>query len=310
MRRLLFKLLLTAVFSTGCWSNVALSNTTEQQLLDKFEVGKYSNKGADTCLMCHKNNSKVMALFDGVHGEMGNSESPMAQLQCESCHGPQGKHRGKNEPMITFGANSNVTNELQDSVCLSCHQDSKRMGWHDALHAEEQSCASCHDIHTGQDKIMNPAFEVSICTECHTEQKLDINKRSSHPLATGTKVGSMTCSSCHSSHGSMTDASLKQVSINETCYECHAEKRGPFLWEHEPVVEDCTTCHNPHGSVNEPLLNSRAPLLCQDCHASDGHASRAYGDDNSAFSGGGQSCLNCHGSIHGSNHPLGNAFQR
>jgi predicted CXXCH cytochrome family protein len=63
--------------------------------------------------------------------------------------------------------------------------------------------------------------------------------------------------------------------ITETCYTCHAEKRGPFLWEHAPVVEDCTNCHSPHGSNVTPLLKTRAPMLCQTCHTSD-HAKGLY----------------------------------
>lgn len=39
----------------------------EATLDKKFAEGKYSPKGADSCLMCHKKNQKVMALFDGVH---------------------------------------------------------------------------------------------------------------------------------------------------------------------------------------------------------------------------------------------------
>jgi hypothetical protein len=31
---------------------------------------------------------------------------------------------------------------------------------------------------------------------------------------------------------------------------CHAEKRGPFLWEHAPSVENCANCHEAHGSIH------------------------------------------------------------
>ena len=48
--------------------------------------------------------------------------------------------------------------------------------------------------------------------------------RSSHmPL----REGKMTCTSCHSPHGTVTPALLKEPSLNDTCYRCHAEKRGP-----------------------------------------------------------------------------------
>ena len=43
-------------------------------------------------------------------------------------------------------------------------------------------------------------------------------------------------------------ANLKAASVNEQCYTCHTEKRGPFLWEHAPVRESCLNCHTPHGS--------------------------------------------------------------
>ncbi|TKB56595.1 DmsE family decaheme c-type cytochrome [Ferrimonas aestuarii] len=281
----------------------------ESQILQKFQQGAYSKKGADSCLMCHQKDAKVMALFDGVHGNLENSNSPMAKLQCETCHGPQGKHKGKNEPMVTFGANGNVSAELQDSVCLSCHQDAERMAWHDSLHSDDASCVGCHDIHTGSDPVLNRASEVAVCTDCHQQQQQDLYKRSHHPLTTQAGEGSMVCSDCHNPHGSLSDASLTEVSVNDTCYQCHADKRGPVLWEHQPVVDDCRSCHNVHGSVNDAMLTRKAPMLCQSCHANDGHASRAYGDDDSAFTGG-DSCLNCHSQIHGSNHPSGQLLQR
>ncbi|WP_277869673.1 cytochrome c3 family protein, partial [Shewanella sp. 10N.286.52.C2] len=88
------------------------------------------------------------------------------------------------------------------------------------------------------------------------------------------------------------------------------EKRGPFLWEHAPVTESCVSCHNPHGSVNDNMLDSRAPQLCQQCHAPDGHASRVVPEPGMDAFGGGKSCLNCHNQIHGSNHPAGSLLQR
>ena len=81
----------------------------------------------------------------------------------------------------------------------------------------------------------------------------------------------MTCSSCHNPHGSATDNLLREPSVNETCYKCHADKRGPFLWEHEPVRDSCLNCHEPHGTINEYLLKIQRPMLCRQCHAGVGH---------------------------------------
>ncbi|MCL1075781.1 DmsE family decaheme c-type cytochrome [Shewanella dokdonensis] len=288
------------------WSGLG-QDAVMKTLTDKFNQGNYSTKGADTCLMCHRKNAKVMEIFKGVHGAT-SGKSPMAGLQCEACHGPMGKHNlGGKEPMIDFGPEASTTAEAQNSVCLSCHQDAKRKSWHSSAHnLENMSCTSCHQIHVAKDPILEPQGENAVCTKCHTQQKMEINQRSSHPL----KSNEMKCSDCHNPHGSQTDADLNRNNLNETCYSCHAEKRGPKLWEHAPVTDNCDNCHSPHGSMNDNLLKVRAPLLCQQCHSGNVHASRPYGaEGNSAFTAG-ASCLNCHTQVHGSNHPQGKALQR
>jgi hypothetical protein len=63
------------------------------------------------------------------------------------------------------------------------------------------------------------------------------------------------------------------------------------------------------------MLTSRAPLLCQSCHSQSGHPSIAYDADGlpagtpSQFLLG-QSCMNCHVQVHGSNHPSGSKLMR
>ncbi|WP_434086712.1 DmsE family decaheme c-type cytochrome [Shewanella mesophila] len=289
------------------WDNLS-SEALETKLLEKFEAGMYSPKGADSCLMCHRKNDKVMAIFDGVHGQTSLAKSPMSGLQCEACHGPQGAHnKGGKEPMISFGHKSKLSASAQNTVCQGCHNDVKQMSWHNSTHnLEEVACSDCHQVHTANDPVMNKLTVNDSCTNCHVKEKADMNKRSSHPL----KFNQMSCVDCHAPHGSMNESALVKSSVNDTCFSCHTEKRGPFLWEHAPVTEDCVTCHNPHGSVNDDLLNHRAPQLCQQCHANDGHASRVATEPGVDAFGGGKSCLNCHSQIHGSNHPSGSLLQR
>ena len=232
----------------------------------------------------------------------------MAGLQCEACHGPLGAHnKGGKEPMIAFGKESKLSAQSQNSVCLGCHNDPKQMAWHSSSHnLDEVACSDCHNIHTDNDPVMDKLTVNDTCTSCHTQQKSDMNKRSSHPM----KWDQMTCIDCHNPHGSMSESSLNHATVNDTCYSCHGEKRGPVLWEHAPVTENCANCHNPHGSVNEAMLTQRAPQLCQQCHMDDGHASRVVQQSGSDAFGGGKSCLNCHSQIHGSNHPAGSKLQR
>jgi DmsE family decaheme c-type cytochrome len=129
--------------------------------------------------------------------------------------------------------------------------------------------------------------------------------RASHmPL----REGKLECTSCHNPHGTPNDKLLLQASVNQNCYTCHAEKRGPFLWEHAPVRENCTNCHDAHGTMADKMLKVKTPLLCQQCHQTSSHPGPAYpAQSRYAFN---QACLSCHMAIHGSTHASGNRFFR
>jgi len=110
---------------------------------------------------------------------------------------------------------------------------------------------------------------------------------------------------------------LIKPTLNQTCFSCHADKRGPLLWEHAPVAEDCSLCHTAHGSVRSALLTKSPPLLCQQCHSAADHPSAAR--TSSSLPGGSAggsiflvagSCTNCHSQVHGSNHPAGAKLMR
>jgi predicted CXXCH cytochrome family protein len=62
----------------------------------------------------------------------------------------------------------------------------------------------------------------------------------------------------------------KRDNIRDTCFQCHAEKRGPFVHNHQPATEACTICHQPHGTVVENMLKLRPPFLCHQCHTPHG----------------------------------------
>jgi DmsE family decaheme c-type cytochrome len=143
-------------------------------------------------------------------------------------------------------------------------------------------------------------------------------KPSHHPL----REEKMQCTNCHNPHGTQTAKLISANSVNDKCYECHAEKRGPFLWEHPPVHENCLNCHDPHGSPHEPLLLVKKPLLCQRCHSdafhprqllaipqgSNGKPSTSVYQQPAMLQY--RACTNCHVMIHGSNSPSGKFFHR
>ena len=172
-------------------------------------------------------------------------------------------------------------------------------------------CADCHSVHEPRDKVFVVADQPEVCFGCHRKVRAQTYKASAHPI----RHGKMACTGCHEPHGSVNEFQLTRFTLNETCYSCHTEKRGPFLWEHAPVSEDCSLCHAAHGSNHPALLTRRLPLLCQQCHSQAGHPSVLHTGaglpqgTTSPFVLAG-SCLNCHTQVHGSNHPSGPRLSR
>lgn len=277
----------------------------------------YSTNGADTCLKCHAD-PDVLGIFRTAHARPDDPRGPFGHggLQCEACHGPGGLHASRmgipRGGIVDFGPGAQSSVERQNQMCLSCHQSDAARDWAASAHAaNDVACADCHRLHQSDDPVRDLATQVQVCAKCHLSERAALLKPYRHPLRDGT----MDCTSCHSPHGSSGPASLVADTVNDTCTSCHAEFRGPFLWEHQPVTENCDNCHSPHGTVQPALLKERPPFLCQQCHEAAGHPSTPQtpvglpGRLPSPFLlvGG---CVNCHSQVHGSNDPSGEYLLR
>ncbi len=281
---------------------------------------RYSEKGADSCLTCHNEGwaYPIYPVFATKHGSRADKRAPFGpgQLQCEACHGPGGSHAesGDKTLIMNYGRKSAHSPAQQNAACLTCHRGNSHTGWTGSTHESNKVvCANCHKIHAERDPVLAKTSQADVCYSCHRKERADFHKPSTHPV----RSGRVACSECHNAHGSTTRAMLSKPTVNQTCYTCHAEKRGPLLWEHAPVAEDCTLCHSAHGSVYQSLLKKNPPLLCQQCHSTNGHPSVAYTSGGlpgrSAAPSGfllAGSCTNCHSQVHGSNHPSGVKLMR
>jgi len=197
--------------------------------------------------------------------------------------------------------------EDNNAICLSCHERGGRTYWRASTHESRNvACTECHTVMQAVSRKANlkTVNELDTCFQCHKDRRAQLFRSSHMPL----REGKMVCSNCHNPHGSATEAMLIESSINANCYKCHAEKRGPFLFEHAPVRENCTHCHDPHGTVNEALLKLSRPRLCGECHTVD-HSTQITGGPKSEF-GFSRACQNCHTKVHGSNSPSGALLQR
>jgi DmsE family decaheme c-type cytochrome len=282
------------------------------------------------CTRCHdeNDNKAILSYYQTKHGVKADARTP----GCQSCHGASEDHvrnpggsRPRPSPEVVFGAKSKTPVDTKNEPCLTCHKAGARTHWAGSAHQfRDVACADCHETHAPRDAVLVKATQPDVCFACHKTQKAQIHLISTHPIA----VGKVACSDCHNPHGSTAPTLMVKDTINETCYTCHAEKRGPFLWEHSPVVDDCGNCHTPHGSTKPALLKARTPWLCQECHSGDhgaavnsganlprGNATtvnnlQPLGNQNPRSQTNARACLNCHMLVHGSNHPAGAKFQR
>jgi DmsE family decaheme c-type cytochrome len=238
--------------------------------------------GDDTCTTCHESEGKTLS--GSLHGKTADTRAPSGtpNRACETCHGPGQEHAesGDKTKIRVFPA---MKPREASAVCLTCHNRGNHAAWEGSTHeARNLSCTTCHSVHNPQsfERQLVKGTETELCATCHRLQVVKTERAVAHMPV---REGKMSCSSCHNPHGSIANVKALKTgnSINESCTSCHAEMRGPMLFEHTPVRESCVTCHDPHGSSNDRMLNVRMPMLCQRCHVVTKHPSSVY--DNAAI---------------------------
>lgn len=257
---------------------------------------------ADTCRSCHEAQSK--SYDHGPHWKTEQDRRGVSWQGCEACHGPGKVHvdsPGNKGKILRF---RELSAEQASRICLDCHEtaeDSTAFA-----RSQHQStgvgCTACHSEHKPQTKQRQlTAKEPELCYDCHLESRLEFSKPFHDPV----NEGMLQCSDCHNSHGGFLSKLLRTTAAqDQVCFKCHAEKSGPFVFEHAPVkTEGCGSCHSPiHGSSN-PRLLSRANinLGCLECHTAtlSSAAGAPPGFHNQAQKY--QACTMCHTQIHGSN---------
>ena len=272
------------------------------------------------CQACH-DKAFSPAFAKTTHGKSNQS--------CATCHPNVDEHfkaqsAGEDGPVPSL---KNVKAADLNQTCLACHEKNNQVSFDGSKHARRNvSCTSCHSVHnpksvTGQLKTKTDA---ETCFSCHKTERAKAQRTSHHPV----REGKMGCTSCHNPHEGNRAKMLKAESVNDLCYQCHTEKRGPFLFEHAPVREDCVSCHDAHGSNHKRMLTQKAPTVCWNCHLTgSGHfgsldnlitekgvpqapVGAPTGYPATGSRGVGRSCLNCHLNIHGSNNVSGAYFIR
>jgi len=324
MKRLTVPGIFTALGITALsWLGIAPAAAQDPPAMTGTPVAQARLAEDAKCTACHNESWRkpVLAIYQTPHGTAADPRTPA----CTTCHGPSEKHMGDPgtiHPDRVFDRRSPNASpvEVVNGQCLTCHKsDATRTHWDGSIHQSRGvACSSCHQVHSAHDAVRDRVTQPEVCFACHKQQRTEINKPSHHPIP----EGKVSCSDCHSPHGSAGPKLMKRDSVNDTCYTCHMEKRGPFVHAHEPVSEDCTNCHNPHGTTAENMLKARPPFLCHQCHTPHGaQVGQVTGQGQtqpfagspllSATTSGksginyfmARGCTNCHTEVHGSNNP-------
>lgn len=317
-------MLVTFAFFSGC---VHLKDSKPILPIREYErmiVGSLDADyvGTQNCLAACHAHDRLKLFFDAsTMGAQLKKESGLPLVDCESCHGPGSLAiKGLTSALVEMNDRQgikttcdfktlidlkNLPAPAQSLICLKCHTANATFNlhnWNAGIHAvNEVSCFNCHNIHAGPDLKVTPLASGKLCFSCHQAAQAQFSLPSHHPL----KEGRVFCVDCHNPHGGFADRSLVQDSVKETCVQCHPDKRGPFLYEHADVAENCLNCHSPHGSVNGKMLNAREPFLCLQCHQ--GHRLNQNLDGSSISAERARAfytrCTDCHSRIHGSDLP-------
>lgn len=314
--------LLIAVTLSGCETLKTSKPILPIQEYERLLVGRLDANyvGTDNCLRaCHTHDKKREYLAASTMGAQLSKKSGMPLVDCESCHGPgslaiegltEEKVREDLEKGIETSCKYETLIDLKklpapalSLMCLKCHTANATFNlhnWNANTHAiNDVSCSDCHLIHAGPDLIVRLRETFDMCYKCHEDKRAEFFLPSHHPVP----ERKIFCTDCHDTHGLTSEKLLRKDTVKETCTQCHAEKEGPYVFDHADTMEDCLVCHGSHGTISDNLLKANEPFLCLQCH--EGHRVRTAGITSSAESKGAffTRCTDCHSEIHGTDIP-------
>ncbi len=272
--------------------------------------------GSNVCSKCHPD--VWLNFYKNPHYKsIASGLEPPERTGCEGCHGPGGDHVAASGGKTTIPrAFSLMEPKATIDTCLVCHaRDFGKVNIRRSDHTQaDVACTSCHSIHRSPaPRYLLARTQPGLCYPCHNP----VRAQFAMPFKHRVNEGFMECTDCHNPHGAFNPTwrmgqrprMVRQAPTNEEpCLKCHADKRGPFLFEHPPVrVEGCDRCHFPHGSTNSRLL--RRPVVftvCLECHnGADNFGTRNNGipiqsPSHNMLDPRYQQCTACHVRIHGS----------
>jgi DmsE family decaheme c-type cytochrome len=169
---------------------------------------KTKKAGFELCQGCHSN------MINAAFGKRQVHWALVGKQGCLSCHTPHAS------------TETGLLQAAMTTVCGACHSDTiQRQEASLAKHepVQEGNCTLCHTPHASDAPLlMTDASSIVLCSGCH-----NWSAHSSHPI--GAKFPDMrnqnltvTCLSCHRSHGTAYKKLIPFATSTDLCVQCHA----------------------------------------------------------------------------------------
>lgn len=208
------------------WSQTAHA---KKALATLERIGQNNNA---VCLRCHTTGFGVRNEAGDLVGYVNQEQTPhLANVQCESCHGPGGEH-------VARPSADNIQKSLDAEVCGTCHNDPHHPtieDWRQSAHAK--ALTTIQNFPYGQDE----------CLDCHSAERRLAENNLPTLRSRAAAQSAVTCGTCHNPHAQTgndihplegRDFQLRKPA-DEICVQCHTAE--------EPLPDE--TPHHPQGEM-------------------------------------------------------------
>jgi DmsE family decaheme c-type cytochrome len=170
---------------------------------------RLKRSGSEMCRGCHTEMYNKTFAKNRVHWPLASKDG------CLSCHDP---HAGPVKGLLK---------DKPAQLCGSCHGDTMRrfdklVSKHEPVKNGE--CTACHDPHSSNVPFLaQKEKEIDLCATCH-----DWVNHSTHPIGEKYKDPrnknlTLSCHSCHRTHGTEFKKMLPTPTTTELCVQCHEQ---------------------------------------------------------------------------------------
>ncbi len=288
----------------GCHGDRSLATSRNGKSVSLFVDGKKfasSIHASLTCVGCHAD----------LQGKELPHESPLAKVDCGSCHTQQQK-----EHAASLHGQAIAHGDRLAPRCPDCHGNHDILGVKDPRSAVAPQrvpwvCGKCH-------QEGSPVQRQRVIHEDHILSNYSESIHGEALLKKGLTVAA-TCVSCHTAHTILrhTDprSSINRNNIAATCTKCHSQIEAVHrkfirgaLWEKERnVLPACVDCHQPHKARRVFYDQGMADADCMKCHGNPGIRSSKGGqtlfvniDELRGSRHAAKACSQCHSEVNAS----------